>query len=212
MSAAVRGRRHAVRHSRGARSADLARHPPSGCRPEDPAKNASVMLLLQTALVDPLLQHGLTHLANVLQIRSLSVSSRAPVTYRPVRTNTPNQPQPSCVHAELQCDQAPRELDVDHARRAGTGRSAREAASICGCFGFRPARTDEARPLGASSSPGRDEPGQYLLGQRVRRRGLRRSSTCTSLSPSGAPETQRPASPGALRNCPPTSATPEGPH
>ncbi|AYC38585.1 hypothetical protein DWG14_02815 [Streptomyces griseorubiginosus] len=132
LSAVVPRRCHALRHSCGVRCAELARHLQSGCRPEGPAKRAPAVLLLQAALIDRLLQHSLTDSASVLQIRSLSVGARAPVTYRPVRTNVLNQPQPSCIHAELKCDQATRKLDVDHQRRVGAGLSAWEAAGTCG--------------------------------------------------------------------------------
>lgn len=90
------------------------------------------MLPLQAAFLDRLLKNGLTHLAGALQFRSFSIGVRAPVTYRPVRTNVLNQPQPSCVHAELRCDQAPGKLDVDHARRVDGGLSAWEAEVIYG--------------------------------------------------------------------------------
>lgn len=86
------------------------------------------MLLLQAAVVDSLLKHALAHLASVLQIRSFNIGVRAPAAYRPVCTNMPNQPQPSLIHAELQCDQAWRQLDVSHVRRVGAEQSAWEAA------------------------------------------------------------------------------------
>lgn len=63
------------------------------------------MLPYEVALLDCLPKCGLTRFTDLLQSRSLSVGVRAPVTYRPVRTNMLDHPQPCGIYAELQSDQ-----------------------------------------------------------------------------------------------------------
>lgn len=79
------------------------------------------MLLFQPALLYRLPKCSFTRFTSALQFRSLGIDVRAPVTYRPVRTNVLDHPQPSGKYAKLLSDQDLRKLDGDHEQRVDAG-------------------------------------------------------------------------------------------